>query len=108
MAAVLVWRGDIGLRQWLPALALGGMISATLAAPVLLNILSNPDFGKPVGFDYPAYLRGYYGRHFFVTSNPLHEFLLLLALVIVGWLVLSRLKQRRIVGSGPISNGAPP
>lgn len=96
IVATLLWQGRIGLMRLPMRLAIGGIVSAALAAPVLINILSNADFGKNVDFDYAEFLRGYYGAHFFASSNPAYQLILLLGLAIVGWQALSRLKGGEI------------
>jgi hypothetical protein len=96
VVASLLWRGRIGIRRLSAQLAVGGTLSAVLAAPVLINIFSNPDFGKAVDFNYPEFLRDYYGAHFFASASPVYGLILLLAIAIVGWLALSRLKYGEV------------
>ena len=57
-------RGDLkGARILLPC-ATGAAIACLFAIPVVTSILSNPDFGKPLAFDYIAFLKEYYPFHF--------------------------------------------
>ena len=93
IVASLIWRRGIATDRLLAQLIIGGMGYVILAAPVAYNILSSPDFGKIVAFDYPQYLRDYFGAHFFLSSNPAYEVLLLFVLSILGSLALSRLKH---------------
>ena len=92
IVALLIWRRVITIDRLFIQLTLGAIGYAILAAPVAYNILSNPDFGKSLGFDYSEYLRDYFGAHFFLGSSPAYEALLLLVLSVLGWLTLSRLK----------------
>jgi hypothetical protein len=92
IVASLIWRRVIATDRLFIKLMLGGIVYAILAAPVAYNILSNPDFGKSFGFDYPEYLRDYFGAHFFPGSSPAYEVLLLPVLAVFGWLALSHLK----------------
>jgi hypothetical protein len=93
--ASLLMRGKIAIRPLLLQMAAGGFVAAAFAAPVVFNILSNPDFGRKFAFDYPAYLREYYGRHFFVDASPLYEIILLVCLAYAGWIAFSRLDGHR-------------
>jgi hypothetical protein len=92
IVASLIRRRVIATDRLFIQLMLGGIGYAILTAPVAYNILSNPDFGKSLGFDYSEYLRDYFGAHFFLGSNPAYEVLLLLVFSVFGWLALSRLK----------------
>jgi hypothetical protein len=92
--ALLLIRRRIALGSLLSQVAIGAIACAALAAPVISNVISNPDFGKAPTFNYREYLHEYYGGHFFVDANPFYELALLLALVGLGWLALSRLGGR--------------
>jgi len=74
-------------RQALPAL----LPCALLALPVLVNVLSNPAFGKPLDFDYVAYLHEYFAEHFLVDAIPVHDLLALAALALLGHMGLRQL-----------------
>jgi hypothetical protein len=95
IVASLLVRGKIAIRSLLFQMTAGGLAAAAFAAPVLYNIFSNPDFGKKFAFDYPAYLREYYGGHFFVDASPLYELILLICLAYAGWIAFSRLDSHR-------------
>lgn len=89
----LIWRQKISISQMLPQAVIGLIAYALLTAPVAYNILSNPDFGGNVGFDYSGYLRSLFGNHFFVESNPWYQIVLLVTLAVLGWLALSRFNR---------------
>ncbi|WP_271613492.1 hypothetical protein [Bradyrhizobium sp. CCBAU 51627] len=64
---------------------LGGlMISLPIAYPVLHAVLSNPEFGKPSGFDYPSYLREYYAGHSLISAVDLDSILAMVAVIAAG------------------------
>lgn len=62
----------------------GGLLCLPLVAPVLLNIFSNPEFGKPIGFDYRAFLVDYWPFHFIVWEVPKRELIKLGIIVFAG------------------------
>jgi hypothetical protein len=45
--------------------------ASLFAAPVATLLLSNPDFGKPLAFDYISFLKEYYPFHFLFDSVSL-------------------------------------
>jgi hypothetical protein len=97
VAAIIVWllvQREIIVAQLWRQVLIGGIGSALLAIPVLHNVLSNPDFGMKLSFDYATYLREYFGGHFLIDANPLSEIALLFALAVLAWLSLSQLQSR--------------
>jgi hypothetical protein len=66
------------------SLALGLILFAIPATPIVWGILHNPDFGAPLSFDYIAYLREFYPNHFLYDSNNGGDRLSLLLLVLTG------------------------
>ncbi len=65
---VQIWRGELPWRKVLVQGAIGAVPAVLLAAPVVLAVLANPEFGKPQAFDYAAYLNEYYPIHFLFAS----------------------------------------
>ncbi len=55
-----------------------------LAAPVLINIASNPEFGKPLDFDFINYLHQYFGRHVLIDTIPAAGISALAAVTLLG------------------------
>lgn len=94
IAVSLLAQRKITLAQLISRSLQGGVGGILLAMPVLYNVVSNPDFGQKLTFDYPSYLREYFGGHFFADASPPHEIAFLLALVVLGFVVLSRLGPR--------------
>jgi hypothetical protein len=62
--ALQLWQGRMTLAQVLRRGGLGLAIFLVLASPIVANVLSNPDFGRPVGFDYKAFLVEFWPFHF--------------------------------------------
>jgi hypothetical protein len=86
MIADGVRRRELKLSRSLIEGAIGLAVFALIAIPVMLNILANPDFGKPVGFDYVGFLYGYYPNHFLAASTPPLHFFAAALVVAGGWL----------------------
>ncbi|WP_407155555.1 hypothetical protein [Bradyrhizobium sp. STM 3557] len=74
-------------RQALPAL----LPCASLALPVLVNVLSNPALGQALDFDYVAYLREYFAEHILIDAIPVYDLLALTALALLGHVALRQL-----------------
>ena len=70
----------------------GTAIAALFAAPIVYNILSNPELRTPVDFDYVAFLREFYGSHFLIDSNSIEDIVLLLSVTCLGWLSLKQIE----------------
>jgi hypothetical protein len=63
--------GDMKDVRILYRCGIGVGIASLFAAPVVTLILSNPDFGKPLAFDYISFLKEYYPFHFLFDSVSL-------------------------------------
>ena len=63
----------------------GIAIALAFAIPVLMNLLSNPDFGQKLDFDYRAFLRDYWPFHFFAAAQPAREIFAIIALVFIAF-----------------------
>ena len=85
----------------LKEIAVGGVLAALISAPVIQNILSNPETAQSLSFSYSDYLKYYYPNHFFIESTPLSERLALTLVSCVGALSLlliqSKIAARRLV-----------
>jgi hypothetical protein len=76
------------VRQTIP----GAGLAAVFAAPIVINILANPELHSPIDFDYVAFLREFYGSHFLIDSNSAEDIMLLLSVTWLGWLSFQRLE----------------
>ena len=76
--------GTLSWRQGIVRGVIGVCGASIFAAPVLAVILSKPELGKPLTFDYIAYLNEYFPHHFLFNSNPLREKIALLFLAATG------------------------
>jgi len=85
VVAVLLADGQLRMGTVIRKLAIGAISAMLLAAPVLLNILHNPDFGKPLSFDYVAFLEEFWPYHFIFRDIPLSDKLNLALLVVLGF-----------------------
>ncbi|WP_426410672.1 hypothetical protein [Bradyrhizobium ganzhouense] len=84
VAVTSILRGETTLRAVCLRTFAGLVISLPIAYPVLHAVLGNPEFGTPPGFDYPAYLREYYGGHSLITSVALDDIFVMVAVIAVG------------------------
>jgi hypothetical protein len=87
-------RKELALRQALLRALAGAAIASAFAAPVVLSILSNPEFGKPLSFDYASYLSEYYPDHFLFFETKLSERVYLSFVVLAGVAALTALGER--------------
>lgn len=84
VAVTSMLRGETTLRTVCWRTLAGLVISLPMAYPVLHAVLGNPEFGKPPGFDYPAYLREYYAGHSLITAVDLDSILAMVAVIAAG------------------------
>lgn len=82
-------------RELIQDAAPGAAVALLFAAPVLWTIVSNPDFGKPLAFDYRDYLRFFWPYHFIFGENDLAARLTLIELTALGFLSLAALGKMR-------------
>ena len=92
--ACLLRQQQISSSQALRRGALGLALFAILAAPVLRNMLANPDFAIPLSFDYKVYLDQFWPFHFLFQSIPLRQKIALLMLIATGTLAFVALGRR--------------
>lgn len=59
-----------------------------LAGPVLGNIASNPELGKPLDFDFVTYLHEYFAGHVLIGSIPIPSMFGLAAVAVLGAVAL--------------------
>ena len=64
VAAAMAFRGVITWRRLILHGLIGTALAAIPALPILRNIFSNPDFGRPTGFDYLGYIEDFWPYHF--------------------------------------------
>jgi hypothetical protein len=83
--AILLADGRLQIGTVLKKVPIGALLALLLAAPVLLNILHNPDFGKPTNFDYVAFLEEFWPYHFIFRDIPLSDKVNLFLLVVLGF-----------------------
>lgn len=62
----------------------GAVLCIPLVLPVLREIVSNPEFGQPLSFDFAAYLREYYPGHVLIDEVAPADILRLLAVMAAG------------------------
>ncbi|WP_426421729.1 hypothetical protein [Bradyrhizobium genosp. A] len=89
VAATAMLSGETTLRAVCGRTFAGLVISLPMAYPVLHAVLGNPEFGKPPGFDYPAYLREYYAGHSLITAVDLDSILVMVAVIAAGTAALA-------------------
>lgn len=87
-------KGDLHWRQAAIRVSVGVFVSVLFSAPVISAIVSNPEFGKQINFDYIFYLENLYPNHFLFSSIPAKEKIMLLIITAIGlsaFLILGRL-----------------
>jgi hypothetical protein len=99
----MVLKSEISWREvWLKG-SIGTLLAALLTAPVIHNILTNPDFGTRINFDYVVYLQEFWPYHFIFSDIPTHEKIslaLLIALGVVAFIALGRQARPFLVAIG--------
>jgi hypothetical protein len=83
--------GRLGLRRLAVSFGIGFVVSTAFALPVILNIASNPDFGRPINFDYVKFLESYYPYHFLIYTVPSEEIIGLAIVLAIAVFALLRL-----------------
>ena len=73
MIAVQIWRDPADWRHVVRQCVIGSALFAAFAAPVVANVLANPDFGTRPDFDYLAFLTEYWPKHFLFDAVPTGE-----------------------------------
>jgi hypothetical protein len=66
----------------------GLLLCVLLVIPVLSNIASNPEFGKPLDFDFVSYLHQYFAGHVLIGSIPTGSIFGLAAVTLLGGVAL--------------------
>lgn len=87
------------LRQAIPGIA----FAAVFSAPIVINILANPELHTPIDFDYVAFLREFYGSHFLIDSSSTEDIFLLLSVTCLGWLSFQRIEASLPQGGASIT-----
>ncbi len=103
VSLAMALRGEINWRDaWLKG-SIGTLLGTLVAAPAIHNILSNPDFGTRIHFDYVSFLREFWPYHFIFSDVPIYEKLSLASMValgIVAFIALGRQAQLFLVAVG--------
>lgn len=77
-------RGEVSRRDILLKGLIGSLLAILLATPVIRNILTNPDFGNTLNFDYVAYLEEFWPYHFIFDDIATYEKIDLASLLGLG------------------------
>jgi len=87
-------QGEISWRDVLLKGSIGTVMAAVLAAPIIRNIVVNPDFGKALNFDFVTYLEEFWPYHFIFSDIPAYEKLDLASMVALGIIAFAALGRR--------------
>ena len=87
--------GKTDLRSMIRQCLLGLVPLAIFAAPVCYAIVTNPEIGKPLDFDFVTYLQSYFAQHFLVGTIPFNLLLGLAAVTALGIIAFFRLGAAR-------------
>lgn len=85
--------GRLGLRQMLASVGVGSLVIAACAAPVVMNVVSNPDFGKPITFNFVEFLKSYYPYHFLINTIDFKQIVVLAGVLAICVLSLLWLRD---------------
>lgn len=91
VAVTCLAQGTLDVRRLLRQVLVGGAVFAVCAIPVLYNIVSNPDFGTPLTFDYTAFTKFHYPYHFLPGYTPAREYVELACVAALGMVSLIEL-----------------
>lgn len=94
ITTLLLLRGRIRPIQVVVRGAIGLVLFAILASPVIVNVLSNPEYGQPTPFDYQVFLKFYYPFHFLFQYTSFADAIKLVTLAITGVLAFIALGRR--------------
>lgn len=94
LAALSLARGIIPVPTLMRRVLIAGVASLPLIVPVLMNVLGNPEFGRPPAFDYPGFLRDYWPTHFLVDQLAKRDLVALAGLVVTAWVAGLALETR--------------
>lgn len=83
--------GRLDLRRLGRAVAVGLVVGGLFAWPVVGNIVGNPDFGRPIDFDFVDFLEYSYPNHVLFLALRWHQWLGLAMVLAVAVLALRRL-----------------
>jgi hypothetical protein len=104
LAAVDLAAGRLQPRPLLRELLRAGAVFCLLAAPVLVNLVSNPEFAVPPKFDYTAFTIFHYPYHFMPNFTPFREYVELAVVLVLGSMSLLELRgaadRLRVVFAG--------
>lgn len=93
--AVVVGRevvvGRLEPRRLVKAVAIGLVVGGLFAWPVVHNIVANPDFGRPIDFDFVDFLEYSYPNHVLFRALRWHQWLGLAMVLAIAVLALRRL-----------------
>lgn len=84
IAISLLLRGETSFAAICARTLLGLAISAPIIYPALHAILANPELGKPLGFDYLAYLHEYFAGHSVIDAIALKNIVGAAAVALLG------------------------
>lgn len=87
-------RGHTTLSALCARTTVGLLICVPIAYPAVQSIISNPEFGKPPGFDYIAFLREYYPGHSLIDAVPVADVAAMFAVMALGAAAMWRLGER--------------
>ncbi|MCB8878155.1 hypothetical protein [Acidisoma silvae] len=66
-----IWAGQISHKKALRDIAIAIVPALAIAAPVLINVATNPDYGRPMPVDYETFLDQYWPLHFLFWKNSI-------------------------------------
>ena len=84
-----------GALEWKDAArrgAVGLALAAIIALPVIRNVLANPDYGRPIDFNYVSALLDIWPYHFLIWAQPLSSVVWLVMVTAAAFLAAARMR----------------
>ena len=84
-----------GALEWKDAArrgAVGLALAAIIALPVIRNVLANPDYGRPIDFNYVSALLDIWPYHFLIWAQPLPSVVWLVMVTAAAFLAAARMR----------------
>ena len=94
IAVVLLAKQETDIATICVRVSAGIVLCIPFAWPVIHSIVSNPEFGSPIDFDFATFLRQYYPVHVLISSIPASDIVALAGVAAIGAVALWRLGPR--------------
>jgi hypothetical protein len=84
--------GELGWKDAARRGAVGLALAAIIALPVIRDVLANPDYGRPIDFNYVSALLDIWPYHFLIWAQPLSSVVWLVMVTAAAFLAAARMR----------------